>query len=119
MTELAIRVPCSQQEVSVVERGKINTPVETLARIAFALDVPLHTLFDHVSSPDLSLPLPYVDALAMLEGLTQAMGRLGQYFREHTTPTHGSSTVDEDASSQKQRDLYQEHPFFVPQPCYA
>jgi len=44
--ELARQADYSFQQVSKVEAGELNTPVETLFRLARALDVPLAALFD-------------------------------------------------------------------------
>lgn len=42
--ELAKRTGFSNQQISKVETGAVNTPIETLARIAEALEVPLSEL---------------------------------------------------------------------------
>lgn len=44
MTALAAKAGLSQQMVSYVERGIRNPSLETLLRIAQALDIPLGTL---------------------------------------------------------------------------
>jgi transcriptional regulator with XRE-family HTH domain len=49
--ELAARAGCSNQQISKVEAGAINTPIETLGRLAQALDVPLSCLAGPPSTP--------------------------------------------------------------------
>lgn len=41
LKQVAVKTGFSPQQIFLVEKGKINTPIETLARIAEALDVPL------------------------------------------------------------------------------
>lgn len=53
-TDLALRAGLSQPQVSAIELGRVNTPIETLARIAEALEVPLSTVC--VDPPSQSLP---------------------------------------------------------------
>lgn len=48
-TELARKAGFAQQQISKVELGKINTPIETLARLAEALEVPLSELVGTVN----------------------------------------------------------------------
>lgn len=50
-TELAQRTGFSQSQISVVELGRLNTPIETLARIADALHVPLDDLLKEPDQP--------------------------------------------------------------------
>lgn len=45
-TELAERAALSQPQISAIELGRVNTPIETLARLAEALGVPLRTLLE-------------------------------------------------------------------------
>ena len=57
---LAARIGCTQQQVSAVELGVNNTPIETLATFARALGVSLKSL--------LALPDPGVSARPPAEG---------------------------------------------------
>jgi transcriptional regulator with XRE-family HTH domain len=50
LKELAEKTGFSPQQIFLVEKGEINTPIETLTRIAEALGVPLSALCADVDS---------------------------------------------------------------------
>ena len=83
LKEVAGRVGISFQELSSIERGKINTPIETLNRIAISLGLVLddvvqspggtRTFTPHICARLRETETKVSEALSMVQSLTQAL----------------------------------------------
>ena len=83
LKEVAGRVGISFQELSSIERGKINTPIETLHRIATALGLILddvvqtsvgyHAVTPHICAQLRETEHKVSEALLLLQSLTQML----------------------------------------------
>lgn len=85
VTEVARRAGFTQQQLSAVELGKINTPIETLGRLADVLGVPLTKIVGETEKPEDS-PLHAVFlALKGLQFASRLRGLADEY--EHILST--------------------------------
>jgi len=85
LKQVAEKTGFSPQQIFLVEKGEINTPVETLARIAEALDVPLVEFFDDHDSPstrhDEEMPTTVLYTMVS-QHYAQVMALLKEHFTQ-------------------------------------
>jgi len=109
--ELARRTGFSNQQISKVETGAVNTPVETIARIAEALEVPMAALVEPYRDDAHTGTLHAKEVLSRLAGLADEIAHLQALFHDATPhPQKGHKSY----SSQKQGALYQKDPMIAP-----
>lgn len=96
--ELSFKAGISPAHLGQIERALKNPTIDTIAKIAAALDIPMETLFtlDSVSAPSQSATMGKINAqlLSMSEEEQKDILRIIRIFRGHQRKNTSPSDLD-------------------------
>jgi len=105
LRDIADKTGFSPQQIFLVEKGEINTPVETLARITQALAVPMAALFEPCAPAIPSDTPRFKEVLTRLTVLAEEIAHLQALFHSaNPHPQKGHKSISPsffDSSYQK------------------